>query len=86
MIEDILAENIILRNWENYWQKTIDRKDSHNSMNKYRYVHIGLNILVEFACILHPSTFSEKANPFLSAWMCFQCLDVFPVLGGVAII
>ena len=80
MIEDILAENIILRNWENYWQKTIDRKDSHNSMNKYRYVHIGLNILVEFACILHPSTFSEKANPF------FKCLDVFPVLGRVPVL
>ena len=26
-VEDILAENIIGRNWENYWLKTIDQKD-----------------------------------------------------------
>ena len=37
--------------------------------------------LSNFACIFTPCTFPEKANPFL-----FQCLDVFPVFGGVSII
>ena len=78
MVEDILAENIIRQKWEIYWSKTIDRKDSSNSMNKYRYVQIGRNILVKFAYILHPNTFPEKANPF------FKCLEVFPVLGRVS--
>ena len=59
MVEDILAENIIGPNWENYWSKTIDQKDSSN-----------------FACILHPNTFPEKANPFFSH-------DIL-VFGGVA--
>ena len=58
-VEDILAENIIGRNWENYWLKTIDQKDSSN-----------------FACILHPNTFPEKANLFFSH-------DIL-VFGGVA--
>ena len=37
---------------------------------------IHQNILVEFACILHPKTFPEKPNPFLvlgrvsSIWIC----------------
>ena len=41
---------------------------------------IHRNILVEFACILHPNTFPKKANPFSGVWMCFQCLDLFQCL------
>ena len=64
LVEDILVENIIGQNWENYWSKTIDRKDSWNSRYLTKVKHISRNILVKFACILHPNTFPEKANPF----------------------
>ena len=64
LVEDLLAWNIIGQNWENYWSKTIDQKDSQNSRYLSKVKHISRNILVEFACTLHPNTFPEKANPF----------------------
>ena len=63
-VEDILVENIIGQNRENYWSKTNDQKDSQNSRYLSKVKYISRNILVEFACTLHPNTFPEKANPF----------------------
>ena len=47
MIEDILAEYIILRKYKKIWPRTIDRKDTSNSVNLYQVLHIDRNILAE---------------------------------------
>ena len=40
-VEDILAENIIGQNWENYWSKMIDQKDSQSSRYLSKVKHIS---------------------------------------------
>ena len=47
---------------------------------------IDQNVLVKFACILNTKTFQEETFFYFSVWMCFQYLDVFPVLGGVPLV
>ena len=46
-IEDILAKYIILRKYKKFWPRTIDRKDTSNSVNLYQVLHTDRNILAE---------------------------------------
>ena len=69
---------------ESEWLSTYSQKILPPEMHHANISQIHFS---NFACILHPNTFPEKANPFLfCVWTCFQYLDVFPVFGGVPLV
>ena len=61
LVQDILAKNIIGPNWENYWSKAIDQKDSQNSRYLSKVKHISRNILVELCMHFVPQHIHRKS-------------------------